>query len=137
MTAGTNIINILKKQLNGAGSQGRTAILEFEVALPERDNVNLELVFTAGDANAYEFLSTFGDIMQYFGENFKFTPIYYSNSLKDLGIEDNKDQSECLDADKKFCLLTGMFINIISKRIIRKLIRMSTAIKHVFIKMYQ
>jgi len=74
--------------------------------LPERDTVDLELVFSAGDANAYEFMSVFGDVMQYFEYNFKFYPLYYSNSLKDLNMEDSKDQGECLDSENKICLLT-------------------------------
>jgi len=104
---GLKILNNLQPQLDKKTQKdGQTVILEFEVPLPERDTVDLELIFSAGDANAYEFMSSFGDVMQFFTDNFKFDPLYYSNSLKDLNMEDNKDQSECLDSDNKICLLT-------------------------------
>jgi len=104
---GLKILNNLQKQIDKkTRKDGQTVILEFEVPLPERDTVDLELVFSAGDSNAYEFMSSFGDVMQYFADNFKFYPLYYSNSLKDLNMEDYKDQSECLDLANKICLLT-------------------------------
>lgn len=58
---------------SGTSDEKSGLVMEFEVPIPERDSVKLELIMSAADANAYGFISNFKNIVKYgLGTNFEF-----------------------------------------------------------------
>lgn len=77
-TPGEEILKILDDASNP--DRAKSVILEFELPLPERDEVHMSLVLSAADWNAYSFMDNFQELYQSLGENFHFKPIFFTNS---------------------------------------------------------
>jgi len=64
---------LFKTLTSGTSQEKSGVVLEFEVPIPERDNVKLELIMSAADLNAYEFILNFKNVVKYgLGSNFEF-----------------------------------------------------------------
>lgn len=98
---------LFKTLTSGTSDEKSGLVLEFEVPVPERDDVKLELVMSAADLNAYEFILNFKNIVKYgLGRNFQFDVLFYTTPLDSLDKEDLLPHT-CLDDEKKICLLTA------------------------------
>lgn len=94
----------LMEVLNGVDETAKSLILEFELPLPEKDEVTMNIVMSAADLNAYEFMTHFADLMNSLGEKFKLKPLFFTNRLWEA--EGGDIDQNCLGGKNDVCLST-------------------------------
>lgn len=98
---GEKLLNFVSGDLT---DQKKSVILEFTLPIPVTDVVNLDVVLTAVDNSAIEFVANFREQVEHLGDKLNMELLWYHDSIDKSNFTADELKAVCLDSNPEACL---------------------------------